>query len=171
MPEEANAWNVTYIDFGNYGVVEAANMRPIDDAAAAAERPLARECALAYVRAAPIDQDLGIAAAEQLHAETMGQEFVAKIHGMTDAGRTKRLVVSLFAEGEAESVAERLLQRGLLRISKRDALRVRRRAAEQREGSALDLAHLESLEAAQAEARSERLGFWMHGDAYDSGDD
>ena len=72
-------------------------------------------------------QDYGADAANLLSDLTFGRPLVIKTHG-TDF-QTGRTAVSLWPEGEAESVAEVLVAEGVARIASKEAKRIKRRAA------------------------------------------
>ncbi|KAA0165063.1 hypothetical protein FNF31_02076 [Cafeteria roenbergensis] len=164
----AQAFRVTYVDFGNEAVVTTSELRPVP-AAVTSVAPLARKCRLAFVRAkAPHADDFAHAAAVELSGLILGREVTMRVHGRdTD----NSLLVSAFRAGDTESIAETLLGHGLIRISKTGLRAVRKRAAAGAPGADTDLQIVEALLAAQERARSGRIAQWHLGDIADSDDE
>jgi staphylococcal nuclease domain-containing protein 1 len=160
--KEGEAFRVTYVDFGNQGEVKRTELRPLPPAVASVP-PLARECRLAFVRArAPSEDEFGHAAAVLLSELVLEREVVMKIHSR-DANN--RLLVSIFREGDKESVAETMLKAGLLRVSRAAQRQVRRSGTEK------EATIMEGLVHAQDEARHDRVAMWHWGDIEGTDDD
>lgn len=162
------AFKVTFIDYGNTEVVNAAQMRPVPPAVASTP-PLGRACRLAFVRAdGPSASDYGHAAACMLSDLILQKQVVMKVHGR-DADN--RLLVSIFREGDTESIAEMLLRAGIIRISKTALRSIRKRVADGSPGAETDNTIMNALREAQEEARAGRVAQWRFGDIGDSDDD
>jgi staphylococcal nuclease domain-containing protein 1 len=163
-----DAFKVTFVDYGNTDVATTSQMRPVPLAVASLP-PLARVCRLAFVRADdPATSDYGHEAACMLSELILQKQVVMKVHGRDE---DNRLLVSIFREGDKESIAEMLLRAGIIRISKTALRSIRKRVTSGAAGAETDNTIMTALREAQEEARKGRVAQWRFGDIGDSDDD
>ena len=140
----------------------AARAAPLD-AARAAPAARRRECRLAHVRAAAVDDEAGEACARALHELVWGKGLeLAEVPGRADGPRFRVRVVDGVAEAKAggdsrPTVNEQLVERGLARVPGAS-----KHAAD-------DLAV--AMRALQLGARAARAGVWRYGDCDFSDDE
>jgi endonuclease YncB( thermonuclease family) len=156
-------WDVTYVDYGNRDRVTVQRMRPLE-ASLAAVAPQARECTLALIRVPPPTADWGTEAAGYVSDALLDRRVGFKVHGRDPA--TGVTSISLWDPESGACLNEELVAEGLARVSRTEALRVKRRGAAGADG---DL--LARVEAAQGVAKSKRAGLFQYGEPGDSEDD
>lgn len=177
LPDGKKGYDLTFIDYGNSGVLPLSALRALDNVPALLTTPpVARLFRLAYVKAPGVETQWGQAAGLALSQAVMGRKLIAKVY--TREAETNRLVASLFDEADPVSVNENLLRQGLVRLAKREfrAGKARAQAAASRSGpvganAADELDFLALLSKAQEEARAGHVSMWVHGDVADSDDE
>lgn len=74
-------WEVTYVDYGNRGVVTVLSMHPLD-ASTGGHPPFARRGGLAYLRVPGVKEEAGVEAAAALSETAFGRPLLAHAHGV-----------------------------------------------------------------------------------------
>jgi len=140
-----NGWyQVQFIDYGNMGWVEPAQMQPWSGDTALP--PQAFECKLAYVKCPAVEDDYGEEAGEFLASQVMGKDCTAQI--VAKAGEVYHLMVF---NGD-ECINSECLKSGFFMLTK-DAKRNQNPSKE-----------LKGLIAAVEQAKRSRTNIWRHGD-------
>jgi len=177
MATGGSGYEVTFMDYGNGGIINIQQMRPLDNVPALVSTPpMARAFRLAYVRAPAVDTEWGHAAGVALNGLAMDRKLIAKVYSRDAA--SNQLVAALFDEGSPMSINEHMLKQGLLRLAKRELRAGKARAAKKshrtgEEGAkaADELEFIALLEGAQESARHSHTAMWRFGDVADSDDE
>lgn len=140
---------VRFLDYGNETTVPVNRLRPLD-ADALQYPPQAKEAVFAWIKPLAATDEFGADAAMRLGEVAWGKTLSCRIHSLDDRGRNE---VSLYLP-DGKSVAESLVEAGLLRID-RKALR-----------SFLPFQKpvIDGLLAAQEIAKKQRRCLWQYGD-------
>ncbi|CEG35517.1 staphylococcal nuclease domain-containing protein 1-like isoform x1 [Plasmopara halstedii] len=140
---------VRFLDYGNETTVTVNQLRPLD-ADALQYPPQAKEAVFAWIKPLAATEEFGADAAMRLGEVAWGKTLSCRVHNVDDHGRKQ---VSLYLP-DGKSVAESLVEAGLLRID-RKALRL---------CLPFQKPVVDGLLNAQEIAKKQRRCLWQYGD-------
>jgi staphylococcal nuclease domain-containing protein 1 len=155
---------VLFIDHGNVATVTPHQMRPLDMSLSVERIPaVAREAVLALVGTRPLSTDEGVEAARLLQSLTWDKDVKARLLAPDESGR-----LAVVLEVEDGTVNELLIEKGLARVAKPEAVEV---LASRMVDSSSVVQLAADLNVAQEKARKSRVGIWRYGDIGDDDPD